>query len=95
MKNYNKITYLLNTLLFIFVMTTFAYSIFIAGKVPAAGQKFTAIINELTIQQKRNDYLSFQLSKLSSADLIYTYAIENKYVKANIEYLTIPALAYK
>ena len=96
MKNFNtKTIYILNAILFALVVLTFIYSIVSADSVPNAGGYYSNLQSELLQQTRRNEYLNYQLASVSSTSVIYQKALEGGYVKAQVDYLTIPALAYK
>ena len=77
------------------MVLTFVYSIISSDSVPNAGGHYSNLQSELLQQTRRNEYLNYQLASASSTSAIYQKALENGYVKAQVDYLTIPALAYK
>ena len=66
-----------------------------SDKVALAGANLGDIESKIDDQQKYNYYLSTELNRLNSTAVLYDRIQTSQFVKANVDYMDVPAYAYR
>ena len=95
MKKFNLNIKTLNILLLIISVLLIISNIYINDKAVTLGNKFTATYQNMDEHIKYNQFLSYELSRISSNDEIFKRATESNFVKADLDFITPSPLAYR